>query len=291
MKPPSPIAFEAADGTPLAGTLYVPEEPGAHAVLIAGALGVTQHRYAAFAAWLAARGHTVMSFDLRGMGASRQARHRNSLRGLDADMLTWARADFAAAVRFLVGAHGGRPITVIGHSLGLHHAGMTDVATQSLIAHAIGVGSGSGYWRDWAAPSRRNAPWLLYVAGPLLTLLFGYFPGKRLGMVGDLPAAAMRQWSRWCRHPQFAWGAEPALVCPSLEAARFAVTAFSFTDDEAMTESCTRQLLAALKHAPSQLVRVAPQDVGMDRIGHLGAFCATGSERLWMRFAEAIEKR
>jgi predicted alpha/beta hydrolase len=85
-----------------------------------------------------------MGFDLRGMGDSRQAQHRRSLRGLDADLLTWARGDFAAAVAHLAALDGGRPITVMGHSLGLHHACMTDAGTQALIAHAIGVGSSAG---------------------------------------------------------------------------------------------------------------------------------------------------
>ena len=141
----------------MAATLYEPVEARRPAVLIAGGLGVTQRNYAAFAAWLAAQGHIVMSFD---------------------------------------------------------------PSTQQRIAHAVGVATGAGYWRVWAPPSRGGARWLLYLAVPLLTPLFGYFPGKRLRMVGELPAAAMRQWARWCRHPEFAWGAEPDLVRASLAAAR-----------------------------------------------------------------------
>jgi predicted alpha/beta hydrolase len=291
MKPPAGFTFPANDGTPLTGILYEPADGSDRPpVLIAGALGVAQRHYSAFAAWLAQRGHRVMSFDLRGMGASRLPQHRSSLRGLDADLLTWARNDFPAAVAHLCAIHGGQPITVLGHSLGLHHAGMTDEQTQSRIAHAIGVASGAGYWRDWAAPSRRVAPLMLHGAAPLLLPLFGYFPGKRLGMVADLPGPAMRQWSRWCRHPQFAWGADPDLVKPSLATARFPVTAFSFTDDEAMTEACTQKLLCAFSHAPTRLIRVAPGDVGLQRIGHLGAFRPDRSMTLWGRFADAISE-
>jgi predicted alpha/beta hydrolase len=272
MPPPAtePITFHAADGTPLAGALH---GSGAGApVLLAGALGVPQRWYAPFAAWLAERGHRVLTFDLRGMGASRQPRHRRSLRGLQVDLLGWARQDFAAAVLHLSHASGGAPVALIGHSLGLQHALMTDAATQARIALAVGVASGAGYWRDWAAPSRRRAPLMLHLAAPLLVPLLGWFPGRRLGMVADLPAGVAQQWSRWCRHPDFAWGAEPALLLPSLQAARFPIVAYSFSDDEAMTEHCTRRLLQAAPNAPSRLVRVAPADVGLARIGHLGAF-------------------
>jgi predicted alpha/beta hydrolase len=130
---------------------------------------------------------------------------------------------------------------------------------------------------------------MLHLAAPLLLPLFGYFPGKRLRMVADLPAPAMRQWSRWCRHPGFAWGAEPDRVGPSLRAAQFPVTAFSFTDDEAMTETCTRKLLAAFSSSPSRLIRLAPEEVGLKHIGHLGAFKTAGTEPLWTRIAAAID--
>ena len=113
---------------------------------------------------------------------------------------------------------------------------------------------------------------MLHLAGPLLTPLLGYFPGSALGMVADLPGPVMQQWTRWCRHPEFAWGCEPQSVRPSLLSARFPITAFSFSDDDAMTEHCTRTLLAALPHASSTLHVVKPADVGLPAIGHVGAF-------------------
>lgn len=288
---PRDISFNAADGTPLAGTLFEPlqsTETAKGAVLIAGALSVTKRFYAPFAQWLAARGYRVMSFDLRGIGASRQAMHKHSLKGLDADMLTWARLDFSAATHHLSELNGGAPITLVGHSLGINHAGMTDAATQRRIGHAVSVAAGAGYWRDWAAPSRRAAPLMLHIAVPILTPLFGYFPGKRLGMVGDLPGPAARQWARWCRHPDFAWGAEPDKVIPSLLSARFTMDAISFTDDEAMTEACTRKMMAAFANARSALHVIAPTDVGLAAIGHLGAFRPVNSASLWPQMERLI---
>jgi len=282
-----PLAFQAADGETLQAMLFEPATPTRESVLLAGGLGIPQAFYARFAAWLAGRGHPVMSFDPRGVGASRRPEHRRSLRGLDADMLSWARVDFAAAVRTLCEQTGKPQIALVGHSLGAHHAAMTDAATQARLSVVVSVAAGAGYWRDWATPSRRKAPLMLHLAGPLLTPLFGYFPGRRLRMVGDLPAAVMQQWARWCRHPRFAWGSEPELVQPSLDSARFAVRAFSFTDDEAMTEDCTRKLLAALPNAPSTLRVLSPADVGLRAIGHIGAF-RRESAALWPLLAQAV---
>jgi predicted alpha/beta hydrolase len=276
-----PLRFLADDGVPLAGMLYGAQGPMKSAVLVAGGLGIAQRFYAPFAGYLAQRGHLVMTFDLRGMGASRLPEHRHSLRGLRADMLTWARLDFAAAVHCLAEQAPGGQVVLVGHSLGMHHAAMTVPAAQARIARAVAVAAGSGYWRDWAPASRRKAPLMLHLAAPLLTPLLGWFPGKRLRMVGDLPGPAAQQWIRWCRHPEFAWGAEPDLVKPSLLAARFPIHALSFTDDDAMTENCTRKLLAALPNAPSRLQVVAPAAVGMTSIGHVGAFRPGARERLW----------
>jgi predicted alpha/beta hydrolase len=287
---PLPITFYASDATPLSGMRFEPSQAPRASVLVAGGLGVPQRVYRPFASWLAQRGFRAMTFDLRGMGASRLPQHRHSLRGLDADMLTWARQDFAAAVDHLIKDDADDHIALVGHSLGMHHAAMTLPRTQSLISRAVSVAAGAGYWRDWTAPSRRKAPLMFHLAGPLSIPLFGYFPGKRLGMVADLPAGVMRQWSRWCRHPEFAWGAEPAQVKPSMNGARFSVEAISFTDDEAITEHCARKLMAALPNARSQVHTISPASMGMKRIGHLGAFRPEAAEKLWPLIEDLLTK-
>ena len=284
----TPCTLTARDGTALQAQLFEPVGLARGPVLVAGGLGISQRFYAPFATWLAARGYRVMTFDLRGMGLSRPHGVR-SLRGLDADMLTWARQDFAAAVCALSDRCGGQPIALLGHSLGMHHAAMTEADTQARLRVAVCVAAGAGYWRDWAAPSRRVAPLMLHLAGPLLTPLLGYFPGRRLRMVGDLPGPAARQWMRWCRHPEFAWGAEPELLRDSLRSARFPIQAFSFTDDDAMTEACTRKLLAAMPHAPAVVQVLSPGDVGMQDIGHVGAFRRVAETLLWPRMALALD--
>ena len=129
---------------------------------------------------------------------------------------------------------------------------------------------------------------MLHLAGPLLTPVWGYFPGKRLGMVGDLPAGVMRQWSRWCRHPQFAWGAEPDKLRGVLQAARYPIHALSFADDEAMTLDCTRKLLAATPHAASTLEVIDPASMGVQRIGHIGAFRKEMEQQLWPHMARCV---
>ena len=83
-------------------------------------------------------------------------------------------------------------------------------------------------------------------------------------------------------------GAEPQQVLPSLQSARFRIEAFSFTDDDAMTENCTRKLLEAMPHAKSRLHVIQPAAVGLPAIGHVGAFRREASQALWPLLERAM---
>jgi predicted alpha/beta hydrolase len=170
----------------------------------------------------------------------------------------------------------GLPITWIGHSLG----GQIVPFVNGQVAKVITVATGSGYWRENAAPLRRKVWLFWFLAVPLATPLFGYFPGKKLGMVGDLPRGVIRQWKRWCMHPEYALGDGEEMR------ARFAsvttpITALSFTDDEMMSDANTTSIHAFYTGAPKKLLRLAPRDVGVKRIGHFGFFRAEMREPLW----------
>src|SRR5262245_61297245 len=90
-----------ADGFDLAAQTFGDATSCRAGVLLVGAMGVDQQYYAAFAEWLAGQGFFVVTFDYRGIGDSRPARFRESLRGFHADVSTWATRDVPAAVDFL----------------------------------------------------------------------------------------------------------------------------------------------------------------------------------------------
>jgi predicted alpha/beta hydrolase len=150
----TPIRFLATDGFELAGTLYGDAASAKAAVLIVPAMGVSQGYYAKFAQWLAGSGHLVLSFDYRGMAASRPADHKHSLRGFEADIRTWAEKDTAAALAWLrAQLPPAKPLHWIGHSLGGQIFGL--VPNQHLVDRVVTVASGSGYWRENAPQLKR----------------------------------------------------------------------------------------------------------------------------------------
>lgn len=292
---PSPkfLPFRAqADGAPLAMRLYdavCDSRSGSRsgaagarrdrprgAVMIAPAMGVPQKFYAPLAGWLAERGFAVMTFDFRGSGESRTG----PLRALDADIFSWARHDAAAALAELAEhVPGDVPITWIGHSLGGQIVPM--IPNRDRIAKIITIATGSGYWRE-NSPQLRRKVWLFWwLAAPALTPLFGYFPGRALRMVGDLPRGVIEQWRRWCLHPEYCVGAEGEELRAAFDAVTTPLTSLSFTDDEMMSAENTASLHGFYRNAPRTMTRLAPLDHGLARVGHFGFFRPEAGRRLW----------
>jgi len=279
------LSLETSEGVTLGARLYGSGAPRKGAVLIGGAMGVRQDYYAPFAEWLATQGFDVMTFDYRGMGDSRGAGAR-SLRGFDADLYSWAR-DYDTAIDALAERAPDAPLYLIGHSLGAQLPGM--LRNRHRIAGLLSVAAGSGYWRDNAPPLRRSILYFWYALVPVATRLFGYFPGKRLRKVGDLPRGVILQWRRWCLDPRYHVGAEGERLRSQFEQVRFPVVALSMTDDELMTERGTRVLVDCYPNAPRRIERIAPADVSAKRIGHFGFFRDQFQSSLWARSVALLQ--
>ena len=265
----------AGDGYRLAARVHEARAPHRGAALIVPAMAVSQDFYAGFASWLADRGWHVVTFDFRGIGASAP----RTLRGFKADILTWACLDCAAALSCARSLAYGRPLLWVGHSLGGQILAMTPGIEA--VSAAVTIASGVGYWRENAYPLRRYSWWLWHVIAPLATALFGYFPGKRLHMVGDLPRGVMDQWSRWCKDLEYAVGVEGAAMRERYRKITLPMLSLSFTDDEYMSASNVTVLHGLYENANRDMRRFAPSHFGVARIGHLGFFREESVQRLW----------
>lgn len=254
-------------------------------VVIGGAMGVRQDYYAPFADWLASQGWRVTTFDYRGHGLSLPA--GQSLRQVRADLFDWA-ADYDAVIAHAKAALPEAPLHLVGHSLGAQLPGLLD--HQHLVDGMLSVAAGSGYWRENAPQLRRTVWYFWWVLVPLATRLFGYFPGKRLRKVGDLPRGVILQWRRWCLDPGYSAGAEGEAVRQRYAGARFPVLALSIADDELMTLRGTHSLVNLYANARRQVLRIAPQDLDQRRIGHFGPFRDSQRQLLWPRMAGWLQE-
>jgi len=265
----------AKNGCTILATFYCPDDDPKAAALIVPAMGVSQNYYAPFATWLAAQGFLVVSFDYSGTGLS----SNGDVRKLNINIVDWARFDCDAMITAISVLAPDKLLYWLGHSLGGQIFGF--VPDRSRIAKVVTIATGSGYWIENAPSLKWKVWWLWYFVAPMATRLFGYFPGKRLRMVGDLPRGVMDQWRRWCLNPEYAVGAEDPPARANFAAVTTPITSLSFTDDEFMSARNTASLHGFYENAPRTMKRISPQDVGAKRIGHFGFFNARFEDSLW----------
>jgi predicted alpha/beta hydrolase len=120
-----PVRLAADDGVPLAGTWFEPAATAAApstAIVVACGAGIPARFYRRLAQYLAARGAAVLTFDYRGVGASRAG----SLRRMRGGMDDWALHDIAAALAEANDRYPALPLATVAHSVGALLVGAAD---------------------------------------------------------------------------------------------------------------------------------------------------------------------
>lgn len=237
-------------------------------------MATPQSFYAPFAAHLASQGYMVWTFDYRDTGESLQG----GMRGAKADITDWITLDYDAVVTMAADANPGAPLFLVGHSLGGQCAPL--LPSRARIAGLVNIAVGSGSLRHNTPQLRRNAWLMWHLMAPPLCALFGYFPGARIGVIGDIPSGAMMQWRRWCLTPDYLLTGEPGAP-EAYASASFPVLGLAFADDELLLHAGSRLLHDAYRLVAPDYRVIHATDVGMTRIGHFGFFRPQSATTLW----------
>ncbi|MBC3774685.1 alpha/beta fold hydrolase [Pseudomonas sp. SWRI99] len=276
------ISFKetAADGYPLGGFSWRHElsDPQRPVVIINAATSVRCRHYSRFAAYLFSHGFDVMIYDYRGIGESRRA----SIKGFNASWSDWGALDFEAMLKRAQREFPGQPIDVVGHSFGGCAAGLAE--SGEVIRRLVTVGAQFAYWRDYAPEQRWRMFGKWHVVMPLMTLLCGYFPGKRLGWLEDTPAGVVRDWStptaRYEQRPSGRALLQRSAALP-FASVRAQTLAISLSDDPYGTIPAIERLLGYFSNAAKTHLRIAPQDIDEQRVGHFAFFRSAYQATLW----------
>lgn len=257
------VEISAGDGRALHGTWFEPAGDIRGAVVVAPAMATPSRYYASFAAWLADHGFRALTYDHRG------TTDVDALRAERGDLLRWFH-DAGDVLDHAARDTADLPLTWVGHSLG---GQMLPFVDHDLLDKAVTVASGSGYWRLTAAGARWRAPLLWRGVLPVATRVAGYYPGRALRILGDIPTEVARQWARWAMHRDY------LLVDVPEAAERFAavktpITAISFTDDELMSAGAITDLHDRFVNADQIRQRYSPAQLEVDAMGHHGFFRA-----------------
>jgi predicted alpha/beta hydrolase len=265
------------DGVRLGGHFWAAASaPACGAVVVNAATGVLARYYHRYARFLARHGFDVLTYDYRGIGASRPP----SLRGCKYRWRDWGELDFDAALRFLQGEAKDGPLLAVGHSIGGFLPGFAESAF--LLSRILTVGAQYAYWRDYAADRRRGLFLKWHVAMPALTALCGYFPGRRLGWLEDLPAGVANEWSFRRARMELSHPAERRdEVLSRFAAVTAPILAVSVSDDEFGTPEAVRRGLGYYRGARKDQVLLAPGDLGLPAVGHFSLFHARHEHGFW----------
>ncbi|WP_338848817.1 alpha/beta fold hydrolase [Massilia sp. W12] len=243
-------------------------------LVIAPAMAVSQRFYRDFAQYMAQQGFAVTTFDYLGMGEA----GGGELRACRADISEWIEKDADAVLQSVHQAAHGAPVFLLGHSLGGQVAPL--LPSQHLLAGVVNIAVGSGHASHNRPDVARRAPLLWHVLTPLLCPLFGYFPGKRIGVMGDIPKQAFYQWRRWCLSPEYVLSGEPG-AREAYARAAWPVLGLTFTDDELLNEAGSRLLHGAYRSGRVDYREIGPQQYKLARIGHFGFFKDSMRDSLW----------
>jgi predicted alpha/beta hydrolase len=265
----APLTLTADDGRELAATWFEPTGPAVGAILLAPAMATPAAYYAAFATWLASHGYRTLTFDLRGMESIA------AMRAEQGDVLRWF-GDMADALDHVLEGADGLPVTWVGHSLG---GQALPFVRHDRLDRIVNVASGTGYWRLNPPAIKWRAPLLWRGIAPVASRVAGYYPGRRLGVLDDIPAGVMRQWGRWCMHEDYL-GVDVPRAKERFDEVTTPITVLSFTDDELMSEASIADLHDRYRHADQIRQRYSPAQLEVDRMGHHGFFRARHQD-LW----------
>jgi predicted alpha/beta hydrolase len=285
----APVRLRARDGYELAGWLYTASSDAVRrAVVIHCGAGIPAASYSPFAEFLAAAGFAVLTYDYRGIGGSRPA----SLAGFRATNEDWAEYDCAAAIDWMRSRFARAELIGVAHSFAsMLVGGAHNAAEQSRL---VFIGAHTGYFGDYRPLYR--VPMALFWHGvmPLVTLMLGYFPARRLRLGQDLPREVALEWAGRLRgsiSPGFGPAAQrrrmllercAALRCPALS--------ISISDDAFASTKGTRRLLSHYPRLASlEHIEFTPADAGSRRIGHFGFFRRRIGAALWPRLLERLQ--
>jgi predicted alpha/beta hydrolase len=209
------------------------------------AMGTPAAYYEPFARELAAAtGATVAFADLRGQGVSAY----RARRGDDFGYREIVEQDLPALVDHLCAMHPGRPLVLLGHSLGGQLAALGAHQFAGRLAGLVLVAAGTAHHRAWPA-RRRHVARVIVGAISWIARLLPWYPGHVFGFGGEQPRRLMRDWNVNATTGQYIFegsrvGHQWATQCLDVP-----VLALGVRDDPLAPQGAREELLAKLESA------------------------------------------
>jgi predicted alpha/beta hydrolase len=260
---PLVIPVTAADGARCELLAMLPAGAWQHLLYWMPAMGMPARHYLLLAQALADRGIAVVLHEWRGIGSSDRRAGRNCDWGYRQLLQDDLPAGMAAVRRrwpqaqYWLGGHS------LGGQLGLLYASLHphDFAGLALVA------SGAPYWR------RFRHGWLIaaaYALAPVLAVLVGHLPGRRIGFGGNEARGVIADWARSGRRGCYAVAGMAQDFEHRLAALRLPLLALRLQQDWLGPPASLDWLLGKLGAGEHRVEVVTPADMGGVPADHFG---------------------
>lgn len=256
--------FEVPDGVERLGT-----------VVIACATAVKANYYHRYAAFLADNGFAAVTFDYRGIGASRGG----SLRGQQVRWHEWGSLDIDTVLAWALEQSPRLPVHLVGHSFGGFGVGLADHAAG--LSRILTVGAQHAYWRDLRFKDKA-AHWGRAAITVPFVAVCGYFPAKRLGVMEDLPAGVALDWARSRKNfTTAAAGSQRDALRAHQAAVTAPILALAPNDDSYATLPAMERAVAYTPNSTARIIHLRPADYGETTLGHFALFHSRYQTTFW----------
>lgn len=275
------LTIPALDGLPLRATLFEDEPQPRAAVIVSGATAVPRGYYAAFAAYLAGCGAVAVTYDYRGSGEPPE-----QLRRSDARMRDWGERDASGVIAWMRARYPQLALHLVGHSYGGH--ALLLAPNNYEVSRALTVASFLGYWGNCRFPDNYRIYALMKFVVPVVTAIFGYSPGSRIGFGEDLASGIAREWRKWVLQPRYFLDDASLTSLRNGAGYHGELVMLELTDDRWATRRAIEGLASAFTGTTPQIRSVDPRDDGAGVVGHMGFFRSANGRAMWPIAREAL---
>ncbi|MER6447561.1 alpha/beta hydrolase family protein [Streptomyces venezuelae] len=221
-----------------------PDDPSAPVLVCMPAMGTRAVSYTPLAESLVQAGFQVVLGELRGQGTS-SVQVRRGVRYGYHEMVTY---DYPALFREVAAAFPLAPRHLLGHSLGGQLGALYLSQEPHMAAGAILVGAPSCHWRGWPFPQGLGLLAGFQFAAALASV-YGYFPGRRLGVLGNDSAQLLRDMAAQVRTGRYDVPSSPVDFEPWLAGLDLPVLAVAIEGDPMAPPGGVRGLCGKLTSA------------------------------------------
>ncbi len=270
------LQIAANDGGPLSAKLYLcrTQNSKQKILIINAATGVSQQLYHHYAVFMMNNGYTVLTYDYRGIAASRPA----TLRGFKASFSDWGQLDFHSVVDYVKDNFSNHKIVVLGHSIGGVLVGISK--NIQAISGIITIGSQPAFYKDWSPFSKKIKFYFIWhMFFPILNEVFGYVPGKKLKLIEDIPYGVMKDWHQRRKSPDIAKQFKTSGCNLFFNSYKGKLLTIGIADDPIGTAVAIQRIHDLFSHAEKEQLVLT----GSSAVGHFGFFSRRFEKEFWVK--------